>query len=140
MLAFPSTTVQGFPSGLRFYKVEAKSDFAHPFPDGILRLQHEQKIGLRETLADAVDRTVKTEGYFDKEKHVVLEITFTPMGVAYYTKTCQGLDYKFQPMLVKQSYRDGQDWKAWHFHGDLPLQASDLEGNVLITTRLMEVS
>ena len=134
-----STTVQGSPSDLRFYKVEEISIAEHDFANGILLRRLEKKIGLRENLEDAVDRTRMTDRHFDKAKHLVLEITFTPMGVAYYTMTCQGPHNKFQPMLVKQSYGDVKDWKAWHFYGDLPLQAEDLEGNVLITTQLKEV-
>ena len=101
-----STTVQGSPSDLRFYKVEEISIAEHDFANGILLRRLEKKIGLRENLEDAVDRTRMTERHFDKAKHLVLEITFTPMGVAYYTMTCQGPHNKFQPMLVKQSYGD----------------------------------
>ena len=74
-----------------------------------------------------------------EDTHVVLEITFTPLGLAHYAKICQGYDYGFQPMLQKRTYPDATDWKVWHFHGDLPLQASDEQGNVLITSRLMEI-
>lgn len=97
------------------------------------------KIGLRENVADAVDRTMRESGPIDKDTHVVLEITFSPLGLAHYAKMCQGPDYRFRPMLEKVTYRDAKDWKVWHFHGDLPLQASDEQGNVLITTRVMEI-
>ena len=42
-------------------------------------------------------------------------------------------------MLEKVTYHDPKDWKVWHFHGDLPLQASDEQGNGLITTTVMEI-
>ena len=143
MSAFPTTVVQGSPAGLLLYKVEAVSELPLIITDGTLRRQgkgHQQwKIGLRENLADAVDRTTKIFGPMDKDTHVVLAITFTPLGLAHYGKICQGFDYMFQPMLQKSTYREETDWKVWHFHGDLPLEASDEQGNVLITTRLMEI-
>jgi hypothetical protein len=111
--------------------------------DGTIRLQgtgsEQWKMGLRENLADAVERTTKIFGPMHKDTHGVLEITFTPLGLGHYGKICQGLDYRFQPMLQKSTYRDATDWKVWHFHGDLPLKASDEHGNVLITTRPMEI-
>ena len=142
-MTFPITVVPGSPEGLRLYKVEAVTEMTHIVPDGTLRLQgtgpEQWKIGLRETLVDAVERTTKISGPISKDTHVVLEITFTPLGLAHYAKIYQGCDYGFQPMLQKKTYRDATDWKAWHFHGDLPLQASDEQGNVLITSRLMEI-
>ena len=105
--------------GLRLYKLEAMTDVDRIAEDGYLRLGSKNqppadqwKIGLRENLHDAVDREIKIVGDVTKESHAVLEITFTPLGVAHYTQTCQGGDYKFQPTLVKQTYRDGKDWKV----------------------------
>jgi hypothetical protein len=118
------------------------TELRHILTDGTLRLQgtgSEHHIGLRENFADAVERTIWIFGSMNKDTHGVLEITFTPFGLAHYGKICQGFDYRFQPMLQKSMYRDATDWKVWHFHGDLPLQACDEQGNVLITTRLMEI-
>ena len=145
MLTFPTTLVQdyGIPACLCFYKVVAVTEFPTFFPHGILRLQEtgaeQWQIGLCEYLVDAVERARKIYGLITKETHVVLEITFSPLGLAHYTKICLGPNYCFQPLLHKKSYRDDTDWKVWHFHGDLPLQASDAQDNVLITTRLMEI-
>jgi hypothetical protein len=143
MLTFPTTVVQGSPAALCLYKVVAVTEMSDIEPDGTLRLQgtgsEQWKIGLRENLADAVERTTRTSGPINKDTHVVLEITFSPLGLSHYAKICKGPDYRFQPMLQKITYRDATDWKAWHFHGDLPMQASDDQGNVLITTRVMEI-
>ena len=95
---------------------------------------------MRKYLAHAVERAMKISGSFNKDTHVVLEITFSPLGLAHYTNIVLGPEYRFQPMLQKMSYRpDGIDWNVWHFYGDLPLQASDEQGNVLITSRIMEI-
>jgi hypothetical protein len=154
MLTFPSTLVQGVTAGLCLYKVESKTEITTIISDGTLRIEKTDgdkwKIGLRENLADAVERATKISGpikdgvsqavlEISKESLVVLEITFTPLGLAHYTKMYTGPDYRFRPMLQKMSYRGDTDWKVWHFHGDLPLRASDLQDNVLITTRLMEI-
>jgi hypothetical protein len=143
MSTFPITVVQGSPAGLCLYKVEAVTKLCHILPEGTLCRQgtgsEQWKIGLHEILADAVKHTTKISSPINKDTHGVLEITFTPLGLAHYGKICQDFDYRFQPMLQKNAYRDATDWKVWHFHGDLPLQASDENGNVLITTKLMEI-
>ena len=142
-MTFPTTVVPGSPAGLRLYKVEAVTEMTHMLQDGTLRLQgtgpEHWKIGLRENVVDAVERTTKISGPISKDTHVVLEITFTPLGLAHYAIVITASDYGFQPMLQKKTYRDAKDWKVWHFHGDLPLQASDEQGNVLITSKLMEI-
>ena len=143
MFRFPPTSVQGLTTGLCLYKVVSLTEITTILSDGTLRIEktdgEKWKIGLRENLADAVERATKISGPINKESHVVLEITFSPLGLAHYTRMYMGPDYRFQPMLQKMSYRGDTDWKVWHFHGDLPLRASDLQDNVLITTRLMEI-
>ena len=124
------------------------------------------EIALCENPADAVERTTKISDPVSKASHVTLEITFTPLGFAHYRKVCQGPDYHWQAtmhigrsgtcetqrddmkVMETQKYADWKtgltyhgdtDWKGWHFHGDIPLQASDEQGNVLITTRIIEI-
>ena len=110
---------------------------------GTLRLQatgaEQWKIGLRENVEDAVVREEQISGSISKHTHFVLEITFTPLGLAHYAKICKGHNYSFQPVLQKMVFRDLQDWKVWHFHDDLPLQAQDEQGNVLISSRFREI-
>ena len=145
MMTFPSTLVQGHPTPLITHKIIAITALEEKInPRGILTLQDEGsekwKIGLREDLWDAIDRARRVSKIpIRKDTHVVFVIQFTPLGVAHYSKTYQGPDYRFQPFLQKKEYPGGRDWKVWHFHGDLPLQALDQQGNVLITTALQEI-
>ena len=133
----------GLPADKIFYKVLAMTELPNIEAHGTLPLQttgsEQWKIGLRESLDDAVVREAQISGSVSKHTHLVLEITFTPLGLAHYAQICKGPDYSFQPVLQKMMYRGPQDWKVWHFHGDLPLQAQDEEGNVLIRSRLMEI-
>lgn len=78
-------------------------------------------------------------GICSKDTHVVLEIRFSSLGVAHYTTLCQGPDYGFRSTLQKMSYRGATDWKVWHFHADLPLEAYDEQGNLLVTSSLKEI-
>ena len=64
------------------------------------------KIGLRETPADAVDRESRIHGSVSKDTHMIVEICFASLGVAYYTTLCQGSDYSFKSTLQKKSYTD----------------------------------
>lgn len=138
MAQFPTTRVQGSPTGLVVYKLVAMTEIDWIVSDGFVRCQNtgpdSWKIGLRETIDDAVDRTNKISGHCNKGTHGVLRITFTPYGLAHYSNKCAGPNYRFRTMLQKVWYNTDKDWKAWHFHGDLPLQAEDEHGNLLITT------
>ena len=143
MSTFPSTVVAVVTPGLSLYKVVGHAELPTIVAAGHLYLRGEGpeqwNIGLRENLTDAIERENIVGEPVSKDTHVVLEITFTTLGVAQYTKLCQGPDYHFQPTLQKISYRGTTDWKVWHFHGDLPLQAFDAQDNLLITTRIMEI-
>ena len=75
-----------------------------------------------------------------EKTHDVIQIIFSPLGVAHYTTKCQGVDYKFQSMLQKVLYKNSNtDGQAWHFHGDLPLHAYDERGNLLVKSDRMEI-
>ena len=141
MSTFPRTVVQSAPAGLRVYRVVALDAIQHMFQDGGLRLQGhgpgQWSIALREKLSDALDRGIYTGA--TKQTHVVLDIQFSPLGVAHYTTLCQGPSYSYQPTLQKMTYRGDKDWKVWHFHGDLPLQAEDEQGNSLVTSGILEI-
>ena len=138
------TVVEGNSTGLRVYKVVKESNLLSIVSKGWLTLQdcgtEQWKIGLRENLSDAIERESKCGGLVSKDTHIVLEIVFSPVGIAYYTTQCQGSIYDFQPTLRKMSYRrDTTDWKVWHFQGELPLEAHDEQGNLLVTSRIMEI-
>jgi len=138
MTTFPITTVQGIPIDLvadeRYkdvvvYLCIAVQQFPTLYPHGIVRCQsiesEQGKILLCKDLDDAVEHAAKKSDPISETSHVALEITFTPLGVAYYGKTLQ-------------SYQGNTNLRGWHFHDDefegLPLQASDEQGNVLIST------
>ena len=94
------------------------------------------KVGLREDPMEAVEREQKIalkegRGPVSKQTHFLCEVTFTALGVAYYTMLYKGLDYQFQPTLVKvaydKDYGGEQDWKVWHFFDNLPLNVIDVQ-------------
>ena len=99
--------------------------------------------GMEDWLARKPDGCPRTRmqnwGICSKDTHVVLEIRFSSLGVAHYTTLCQGPDYGFRSTLQKMSYRGATDWKVWHFHADLPLEAYDEQGNLLVTSSLKEI-
>ena len=138
MTTFGRTVVQGVSADLCLYKVIAVSDIPSILKKGCIYLE-EWKIGLRENPTDALERECKIGESVSKDTHVVLEIRFSSLGVAHYTTLCQGPDYGFRSTLQKMSYRGATDWKVWHFHADLPLEAYDEQGNLLVTSSLKEI-
>ena len=138
MTTFGRTVVQGVSADLCLYKVIAVSDIPSILKKGCIYLE-EWKIGLRENPTDALERECKIWGPVCKDTHVVIEIHISSLGVAHYTTLCQGPDYGFRSTLQKMSYRGATDWKVWHFHADLPLEAYDEQGNLLVTSSLKEI-
>ena len=138
MTTFGRTVVQGVSADLCLYKVIAVSDIPSILKKGCIYLE-EWKIGLRENPTDALERECEIGESVSKDTHVVLEIRFSSLGVAHYTTLCQGPDYGFRSTLQKMSYRGATDWKVWHFHADLPLEAYDEQGNLLVTSSLKEI-
>ena len=113
-------------------------------PDG----PDQWRLGLREDTRAAVDRVSMIRpqgrpvtGTPTQDTHDVLEIHFTPLGIAHFTQMCQGAEYGFGSLLSKQTYNDrlGTDHKVWHFHGDLPLHAVDENGGLLIFTTIAQI-
>ena len=142
MITLGRTDVHCVPTGLCLYKVIAVSDMPAILLQGCIRLAgngaDQWKIGLRENVADAIEGEIKILGPVKKNSDVVLEIRFSALGVAHYTTLCQGPDYDFRSTLQKMVW-PGCRRMVWHFHADLPLQAYDEQGNVLVTTRFMEI-
>jgi hypothetical protein len=86
-------------------------------------------IGLRETLADAVDRRLKIWGGEEIEPvtddtHVGLRVTITSHGVDELVRRISAPDDCFSSTLFKKKFPTDKktDWKVWHFVGDLPLK------------------
>ena len=126
----------GQPRDLVVYKVVPLSETERIQRQGYIRRTgggpDQRKVGLRETIEYAIQREIRVGGSFAKDTHVVVEIRFSPLGVAYYTTLCQGPNYA--SMLEKKTYHQATDWLVWHFHEDLPLSAYDEEGNMLVTS------
>ena len=144
-------TTLSTPGNLVLYKMVLKEDYDVIIEQGFLKLNQQSnadwwKIGLREEKDEAVAREVKVykkegRGPVNKDTHLICEITFTALGFAYYGMQATGHDYLFQPMLAKQKYpaHEEKDYKVWYFHGDLPLDAKDTAGNVLVQTVWNEI-
>ena len=67
---------------------------------------------------------------FDRNKHAVLEINLTPLGIAHYSRTWA---------LKKRVYWDAEEWYMWDFYADLPLQATDQRGNELVRSNFLDI-
>ena len=139
------------PNSLRLYKMETQEDYPGIVAQGFIKMKADSpadswKVGLREDPKEAVEREQKIadkegRGPVSKHTHFLCEVTFTALGVAYYTMLYKGQDYQFQPTLVKKPYdNDEVDWKVWHFHDNLPVSAYDEDGNVLVTTEFKHIA
>ena len=96
-------------------------------------------IGLRQEAQEALDRAGQVEEEVGKESHIMLEITFSPLGVAYFGTTYADW-YQYMPILHKvykpwATYDKG----VWHYLDHLPLWLTDAMGNVLIATEMKEI-
>ena len=138
------------PGALVLYKLEPIVDYAAIVEQAFITMKSDSKadwwkVGLREDPKQAILREVKIaaeegRGPVSKQTHLLCKVTFSALGVAYYTMLCKGSDYQFQPTLVKKPYdNDEVDWKVWHFHDNLPVSAYDEDGNVLVTTEFEEI-
>jgi hypothetical protein len=83
-------------------------------------------IGLRESVAEAVERRRKTWGEQEvtDDTHIVLKVTVTRVGVSVLTLRASAREDSFASTLYKKPTYGVKldDWKVWHFVGDLPLQ------------------
>ena len=126
---------------LVLYKVVPKAEKDVIDAAGCLQVPPgEWHVGLRERLEDAVERERIFTPHVSKHTHLVLQVRFSPQGVALFTTRCAGEDYKFGSTLCKKSYGSKTwDYKVWHFVTDLPLTASDSEGNLLVSCDWREI-
>ena len=91
--------------------------------------------GLRETPLEALQRAqLHDKGEVTKHTYVMLNICFTPAGLAHYTLENAGQVHNFAPVLSKMIYRkkESTDWKVWHFLADLPLWLEADDGTLLV--------
>ena len=144
------TTIVPAPGALVLYKMEAIDDYPAIVEQAFITMKSASKadwwkVGLREDPKQALVREMKIaaeeeRGPVSKQTHLLCKVTFSALGVAYYTMLCKGSGYQFQPTLVKKPYDGDKDWKVWHFHDNLPLEAKDVNGNVLVTTEFQEIA
>ena len=93
-----------------------------------------------ERLNDSIDAVVSKESYFSYATHAVLQMYISPQGIAHYTlePSTRGLHYCSK--LKKAAPNDHEvDGKKWYFHGEVPLQACNDKGNVLIQSTIWTV-
>ena len=90
-------------------------------------------IGLRENLADAVERRQKIWGGEVLEPvtdatHVGLRVTITSHGVGELVLRRAAPEDSYSSTLYKKVFPSDKkvDWKQWHFVGDLPLEGHPL--------------
>ena len=99
----------------------------------------EWHIALREQLEEAVQREIKYAGHVDKDSHVVLRVTFHPLGIAFFTTSCGDQVYQFKPVLHKVAYGGPTDWGAWRFIRDLPLSMKSCFGEPMVSSEWLEI-
>ena len=66
---------------------------------------------------------------------MLLQACFSAEGLARLTATPARQAYGFASMLHRATFRDGKDWKVWHYCGDFPL--AGLAG---VETQWVEIS
>ena len=95
---------------------------------------------MRERLEDAVESERIFTAYVTKHTHLVLQVRFSPQGVALFTTKSAEEHHKFVSTLYKKSYfTKAWDYKVWHFVTDLPLTAWDSEGRLLVSCDWHEI-
>jgi hypothetical protein len=104
-------------------------------------------IGLRESLAGAVERRRKAWGEVEPERitdetHIGLKVIVTREGVADLVLRISAPEDHFASTLSKKVYFTDTktDWKVWHFVGDLPLPGHELYNEKVYTAEWISLS
>ena len=98
---------------LVLYKLVRRSRVHNCIDGNSLPKEHwEWHIALREQLEEAVQREIRYAGHVGKDSHVVLRVTFHPLGIAFFTTSCGDEAYQFKPVLHKVAYGGSTDWGA----------------------------
>ena len=129
------------PQPLELYTFVQRSQINECFEKNMLEIPKDWwYIGLRKTPEEALVRAGQVGEQVDKDTHAILRVTFSPLGVAHFTQTCQDKFYHFVPVLHKicKPY-DRRDKGAWHFNRNLPLSMSDDHGNQLVASEWLEI-
>ena len=122
------------PQSLILFKICSRHEKESAQQAQLLRKENDwQYIGLRETREAASYRAttqVKTYPPVNEETHVILEVIFTPFGIAHFATAADVGADRCQSVLHKM--RKSWDEGNWHFTRDLPLCLNDARGNPLI--------
>ena len=136
----PSRISFGAPEPLVLHKLVSNALVQKCIDDNLLEKQPwEWHIGLRQTVEVAVSRASFFEEDVSKDSHVMLRVTFTPLGVALFASTFTDETNNFRPILSKKVVSDDKDWGVWHFLQDLPLSLSTPDGEPLISSEWLEI-
>ena len=89
MTRFPEAT-----QSLSLYKCLLKTDVDRIMLLGVLRAKQQGPdqgyIGLRETPRGSMERAALFHDHVDKLTHCILQLEFSPHGIAHFTTQCQG--------------------------------------------------
>ena len=125
---------------LVLYKLVTRSRVQNCIDGNSLPKEHwEWHIAFREQLEEAVQREIRYAGHVDKDSHVVLRVTFHPLGIAFFTTACGDEAYQFKPVLHKVAYGGSTDWGAWRFIRDLPLSMKSCLGEPMVSSEWLEI-
>jgi hypothetical protein len=101
-------------------------------------------IGLRESVAEAVERRRKTWGESEvtDDTHIVLKVIVTHIGVSVLTRLTSAPEDFFASTLYKKPTNGVTlvDWKVWHFVGDLPLEGHTGYNEEVYTVQWMSLT
>ena len=86
-----------------------------------------------------MQREVKYADHVDKDSHMALCVTFSPLGIAYFTTSCGDEAYQFKPVLHKVAYSGPTDRGAWRFIRDLPLSMKSCHGDPMVSSEWFEI-
>ena len=129
------------PQSLKLYTFVQRSEMHKCTEKNMLEIPKDWwHLGLRETPEEPLYRTGQVGERVDKDTHVILQVIFSPLGVAHFSQTCEDQTHHFKPVLHKicnpNAYRDKG---AWHFIRALPLSMIDDNGNQLVTSEWKEI-
>ena len=98
-------------------------------------------IGFRETKDEAVLRAQQVGVLLEHGPYVMIEVEFSPLGVACFATMCEDGTHYFAPVLHKifQNGSPFRDRGAWHFTRDVPLHGFDPDGNKLLQTTIYDI-
>ena len=128
------------PEPLVLYTLVAKSRVEQCIASNTLPLERWQwHIGFRQEVGESLARQCEFDGHVDKDSHMVLRVTFSPLGVAHFVTTVGDKANQFLPVLHKVRCGWPTDRGQWRFIQDLPLSLSTALGQDLVSSEWLEI-